>query len=312
MKRMIEAYPAHFASWLASEARFVRSLDKELKSQHLFADGLLEIILNGILALLHIEFQTYDDPEMQVRLLEYNVLASRQYGHCPVYSYVIYLRRTAGVAESPFVREFPTGQVIHQFHYQVIKLWEVPAELILQLGMVGLLPLLTLTEGGKKPEVVREMIDRLAAEREMDLLAIARVVGGLVFTKEAEREWFRKRFSMFQDILRESWVYQEIGEEFLEKGFEKGLEKGLEQGLEQGLELGREEERQRRLQGQRELLMSYMQVRFPEITALAKQQTNSITDPEVLQNVIIKLLAAQSLDEAKQILFGVDKSEKKH
>ncbi|HAE82416.1 MAG TPA: hypothetical protein DCK85_03430, partial [Ktedonobacter sp.] len=58
--------------------------------------------------------------------------------------------------------------------------------------------------------------------------------------KGPEREWFRKRFDMFQDILKESWVYQEIGQEFLEQGYEKGLEKGLKKGLEQGLELGRE------------------------------------------------------------------------
>jgi hypothetical protein len=41
---------------------------------------------------------------------------------------------------------------------------------------------------------------------------------------------------MFQDILKESRVYQEIGQEFLEQGFEKGFE--------QGLELAREQERQ--------------------------------------------------------------------
>ncbi len=97
---------------------------------------------------------------------------------------------------------------------------------------------------------------------------------------------------MYQDILKDSWVYQEIGQEFLEKG--------------------REEERQRRLEGQREMLMSFVQAHFPEITALAKQQADSITDPEVLQNVIIKLLAAQRLDEARQILLDISKSETKH
>jgi len=53
-------------------------------------------------------------------------------------------------------------------------------------------------------------------------------------------------------------------------------------------------------------------LRGPEITALAKQQADSITDPEVLQNVIIKLLAAQRLDEARQILLDINKSETKH
>ena len=52
------------------------------------------------------EVQAYRDPEMQVRLLEYNVLASRQYSHIPVYSYVICLLEVADVVDPPFTRRF--------------------------------------------------------------------------------------------------------------------------------------------------------------------------------------------------------------
>ncbi len=86
------------------------------------------------------------------------------------------------------------------------------------MELSGLLPLLTLTDGGKRPEVVKEMIETLGSAQEFDLLAISQIVGGLVFKEGSEREWFRRRFHMFQDILRESWVYQEIGQEYLEKG----------------------------------------------------------------------------------------------
>ena len=105
---------------------------------------------------------------------------------------------------------------------------------------------------------------------------------------------------MFQDILRESWVYQEIGQEFLEKG------------LEQGLEQGREEERQRRLQGQHEMLASFVQAHFPEITVLAKQQTDDIKDPEMLQNAILRLLAARTVEEAQQILVSLNEDKQKY
>jgi predicted transposase YdaD len=109
---------------------------------------------------------------------------------------------------------------------------------------------------------------------------------------------------MFQDILKESWVYQEIGEEFLEQGFEQGLEKGLEKG--------REEERQRRLQGQHEMLASFVQAHFPEITVLAKQQTDDIKDPEMLQNAILRLLAARTVEEAQQILVSINEDKQKY
>jgi predicted transposase YdaD len=252
----------------------------------------LELRLHGTSALLHIEFQAYDDPEMATRLLEYNVLASRQYGHLPVYSYVIYLRKAGEVAVSPLVRRFPPGVDVHHFFFGVIKLWEVPAELFLGAGWTGVLPLVTLTQGGKRPEVVKEMIDQLASVEEYDLLAIAEVLGGLVFKTEPELEWFKRRFSMFQDILSESWVYQEL--------------------VEQGVEKGREEERQQELQRQRQTIIGFVQRRLPEITALAEQQTAKITDPETLQTVILELLDAQTIEEARQILLNLDKDGTRH
>jgi predicted transposase YdaD len=113
-----------------------------------------------------------------------------------------------------------------------------------------------------------------------------------VFKEEPELEWFKKRFNMFQDILSESWVYREI--------------------VEQGVEKGREEERQRRIQDQRTMLIGLIQFRFPELLALAKQQTDGITDPEVLPPVNSKLIAVQTIEEARQILLSVDKSGTKH
>ena len=97
---------------------------------------------------------------------------------------------------------------------------------------------------------------------------------------------------MFQDILRESWVYKEIGQEYLEQG--------------------REEERQQELQRQRQTVLSFVQRHFSEIISLAEQQTASITEPEVLQTVILRLLAAQTIEEAKQILLNLDQNQNKH
>ncbi len=113
--------------------------------------------------------------------------------------------------------------------------------------------LVWVTRNGKRPEVVNEMIERLAAVQEYDLLALARLMGGLVFKEGSdESDWFKGRFHMFQDILRESWVYKEIGQEYLEKG--------------------REEERQQELQRQRQTALSFVQRHFSEIVSLAKQQ----------------------------------------
>ena len=104
---------------------------------------------------------------------------------------------------------------------------------------------------------------------------------------------------MYQDVLRESWVYQEIGQEYLEKGLEQGLEKGLEKGLEQGLEKGRQQGLE---QGLRQTLMIYVETRFPQLIVLAQQQTGLITDVALLNQIMSTLFTLQTTEEVKQYL----------
>ncbi len=88
---------------------------------------------------------------------------------------------------------------------------------------------------------------------------------------------------MYQDVLRESWVYQEIGQEYLEKGLETGRKQGLEQALHQ-------------------TLMIYVETRFPKLVVLAQQQTGSITDVALLNQIMSTLFALQTPEEVEQYL----------
>jgi hypothetical protein len=66
---------------------------------------------------------------------------------------------------------------------------------------------------------------------------------------------------VFNDILRETWVFQEI----MQEGEEKGLKKGLE--------------------GLRQTLLDVVQARFPELSFLARGQVAFIEDLEVLRGL---------------------------
>ncbi len=199
---------------------------------------------------------------------------------------MIYLRKPGEVANSPYVHVRPDGKEAHRCYFDVVQLWEMPAEFFLRQGWFGLLPLVTLTRNGKCPEVVDEMIERLAEEQEYDLLALARLLGGLVFKEGSdESDWFKRRFRMFQDILQESWVYKEIGQEYLEQGIERG---------------------------KRDMLLSYVRKKFPEVAAFAKQQADKITDAQTLEVLFFKLVDAQTAEEAKHILLNLDQSQNHH
>ena len=112
---------------------------------------------------------------------------------------------------------------------------------------------------------------------------------------------------MLDDILEDSWTYQEIVKKGLEKGIrqglELGLEKGLEKGLEQGLEQGRAEERQHVIRGQRETLLNFVQKRYPELSTFAEVHVENIKDTDAMQHLLNQLLfTVQTAEEAKQAI----------
>ncbi|HEV7234656.1 MAG TPA: hypothetical protein VGN15_00660, partial [Ktedonobacteraceae bacterium] len=229
MKRLFFANPQHFISWLMPGAILLGERNVVLKSRTLEADTLYTILMNGVAMILHVEFQRRSDVDMGKRLWEYNAMTTITSG-LPVQTIVMYLKKDRKVDDAPYRLELPNGEVSHVFYYKRIKLWELEAEVFKQPGLEGLLPLLPLTKDGMRREVVDEVIEGLIANHKTDLLPLSYLLASLVFEKPGEREWLDRRFAMFQDILRESWVYQTILREGLEEGIEQGREEGIEQG----------------------------------------------------------------------------------
>lgn len=91
---------------------------------------------------------------------------------------------------------------------------------------------------------------------------------------------------MLDELLNESWAFQEI----LQKGWEKGLEKGKAEGLEKGLE------------SSRRTLMALVEHRYPSLVQLAGEKANAVSDLDVLQNLIIQVSLAVREDEVHAYL----------
>src|SRR5579885_3232546 len=312
MKRLISAHPQHFVSWLLKDARFVQLLPQELKNKTREADVIFQVLLNDAEMLLHLELQSRDDTSMALRLLEYNVLAVRQYQR-PVLSCVLYLRKGPAVAESPLEWQLPNGQTVLTFTFLVVKVWEVAAEEIMQTGLVGLLPLLPLTRDGARHDVIEAMIEEIIAAKQFNLLTWGEIFAGLVLKEVHDQEWLKGRFAMHKDILEESWVYQEIIREGLakgmqqgiEQGMQQGIEQGMQQGIEQGMQKGAEQERQRQRLALVSIALGIIQGRFPELTNMAQERANAATDPAQLQELLIKIGLAKDVEEARQALMEI-------
>ena len=220
MKKLVGGNPQDLVSWVIPGAQFGKQLPLELSVENIYADGLLQATLDGKEFLAHIEFQSSYDGRIGERLLEYNVLASRQYNYLPVYSCVIYLKNHSSVPHSPFRKGLPNGEEVVRFHYRSIELGKLVAGELLQTGLVGLLPFLPLTKDGARREVVEDMISGLVSAEKTESLWIGYALATKVLKDDLK--WLKRRFAMLNDFLRDTPAYQEV----LAEGEEKGLEEG--------------------------------------------------------------------------------------
>jgi len=285
LKRLVQEAPQDFVDWLLSGALFEEELSPHLQHRQIDADLLYRIRFGEHPLLLHLEFQRRSDPQMARRLWEYNVLATCKFD-CPVYSFVLYLKKDGPVAQSPHQVCLHDGCMVHHFHFGVIKLWEVPTASLLEAGLPGLLPLLPLTREGKRRETIEAMISGLCPQGEAPngaLLSVAYGLASLVFEEREEHEWLRRRFLMMEELLAESWAFREWREKALVEGREEGLKQGMQQGMQQ-------------------VLLAFVEARYPTLMALAEERCKALNNPKQLQALIISVGLAQTEQEAKKLL----------
>jgi len=288
---LVQADPQAFVSWFVPDASFTGARPHELKHWTLEVDALLGVRVSGQDMLLHLEFQTHNDPAMAERLLRYNVLARSEH-RLPVLSCVIYLLGSGEASTSPLSWMLPTEQEVLRFHYQSIELKALLPEEVVRTGLTGLLPLLPLTKNGARREIVETMFSRLLAAKKIELVPIGYTLASLAFSREnpVDQDWLFRRFHEMHDILRETPIYQEI------------LKEGREEGLEQGLQRGQ-------LEALRQAIVEVVVERFPKLVRLTKKQVVLIEDPELLRHVLVKVSVAQSAEEARGHLLAVDEAE---
>lgn len=212
-KFLAENYSRDFAQWLLGEPLFFTQLSpSELSLEPIRADAL--ILLESGQIILHLEFQTDPDPKMSFRMLDYRTRVYRRFPQKTMRQVVIYLKETS----SPLVQEnaFIIPNTRHE--YEVLRLWEIPAEEM--LGLSGLLPLANLGKTPNRPEILRQVaakIDNIEGRTEKSNLAAATaILAGLVLSKEIIGSLLR------EEIMRESVIYQDIRESGKAQGREEG------------------------------------------------------------------------------------------
>ncbi|HWS84577.1 MAG TPA: hypothetical protein VN207_10000 [Ktedonobacteraceae bacterium] len=237
---------------------------------------------------------------MAERLLLYHVLLWDEH-ELPVRSCVLALLKRATVDPSPLLWTQPgepPGQEAERirFSYEVIELWKIRHEVLLDLGHAALAPLLPLTDGGVTREIVVIMFDRLADEQYHQFALIGFTFASIRFRQleqYSDLEWLGRKFRHMHDIIRESPVYAWILEEGEAKGEVKGIAKGLAQGVAQGIAQTRQ------------TIVEFVQEHFPALAQLAEEVVATIDNQAQLVRLTAKLGSAQDVEQARKILLDL-------
>lgn len=261
------------------------------------ADGLLLITTeDGRRFLVHIEFQSKNDPLMADRLLDYCLRARHKHSPkegppLPIISCVIYLRECGQVPEPPLAWELFDDEKNLVFDYISIKLHELPREEILALNEPGLLPLSLLAKGTVNGTIVKEMFDELLAHKLYDLLPIGHTIATWVLGT-ADQAWLEREYNKMLDIFKDSPTY-------------KWMERDARAEAQQALR----EEMQHVLSQSRQNVVALVTKRFPKLAKIAAKQVQKATNLNILQQALISIATTDDAIEVANILANLDEED---
>ena len=211
-KTLVDFRPEDWLRFLGLDFTDCQVIDSDLATVSTEADRLIEV-QGETPFVAHIEFQSgHDGATIPERLLRYNGIAVLKTGRS-VLSYAILLKPEADSPRLVGVLELtrPDSSVYLHFEYGVIRLWQIPAEMVLSGGLATL-PLALLSDlSGTTAEAVVEQIDcRVRAEasenQSEELWASAYLLSGLRFSAGESALLLGKVVAQ----MRESSTYQQI------------------------------------------------------------------------------------------------------
>lgn len=230
LKRLLLRAHDGFLQLVAPGLTWRGELSPELPAASRRADLVWEVERpDGQRGILHIELQTKPDSEIGQRMAEYGLRLWLRDG-LPVRSLVVFLRQAETLAQSPFVVEW-MGEERLRYIFDVIRLWEVPPERVLETPYYDLWPLAGLMAGMTADSAVavaeRIAVAPLPAHEREELTNQLLILAGLRIPRQALREALRRK-PMLEDLWKESNLAGAIEDLAMERGMRESIRLVLE------------------------------------------------------------------------------------
>jgi hypothetical protein len=234
LKRLCQTRPQDLLAFALPGAEFVGPLQTDLATEpQLTTDTLFRARYHGEDCVVDLEAEAAPSAEMAERCFLYD---SRTYWihRLPVLSVVLWLQRGHGGTppRPPWVLGVG-DKTCGTWGFDGIELYAIPAERLLESGLVGLLPLVPFTEGGATEGAIeraaRAVQERAPADQLAELEGLLAVFGARSLGADAIRALMR-RVLMNTEILEQSPLYREWVAEATSKGMQQGMQQGRQDG----------------------------------------------------------------------------------
>ncbi len=176
-KSVFRAFPQDVARYFMNEPtlKFVEFIESQLPLvETREMDILMKVEIHGRLTLVHFEIQAGDSTHRRMvrRTVGYIGRGYEAHG-LPIRSHVIYLRPGAGRNDPGVYTQPDPGYQIH-IEYQVIRLYELDGQSVLDAANVGLIPFAPLMQPPAGSEGIAWVQQCIEATRELPLAPLSR------------------------------------------------------------------------------------------------------------------------------------------
>jgi predicted transposase YdaD len=287
LKRLVSTFIGDFAAWiLNSPVRETYPLNVELPADSLVTDQVFRVILgDGRELVLHIEFQGRRSSQpMPWRMLEYMHRLAGTY-RLPLWSVVFYVGEGAGVGDTGrHVIQGPAQLAPLMWQYQVVHLWQMPAEDLLALDQPALLALVGQTRLNSPAVVLPAVVARLRQVPDPEARG-SLLTALLALLPQEDIVTMVEKLLEDDTLLLDTPYLQRIRDAGREAGREEGREAGREEGI---------------LVARRGSIVDALILRFAPSAIILQQvtqQVETLTDEAAIERLFAAAIRCASMEE---------------
>lgn len=233
IKRLLQTHPQDILAFAVPEAEYLGTLPVDVATERqLVLDSLLRVRIEGIECAVDIEAEADPDKDMPQRLYDYGSRVHTM-TRLPVISVVHWLQSNGTLPKSPYRVRVGRRRIV-DWYCQGIALYDLPAQTLLDRGILGLLPLVPFCKDGGTLDVIEraaELVKALAPDPEaLELDTLLAIFGARRVGNAAMLAMIRRLF-MSTKILETSPLYQEWVGRAREEGKAEGEAEGLREAI---------------------------------------------------------------------------------